>query len=166
SSPIFSRRQQLYTQALKIDSNYTPQMFVDGRTEFVGNNMAKAQKAILEAAKTPKATIEITPTGEKCKVNISAVPAHQTATVFLAVTEDNLASNRKYGVAAEKKAAHMSVVRELKSLGILAAEQMNLELEIHLQIQPMWKRENLKLVVFVQENASRKILGVSRKSLK
>ena len=30
SSPLFSRRQQLYSQALKLDSNYTPQMVVDG----------------------------------------------------------------------------------------------------------------------------------------
>jgi hypothetical protein len=166
SSPMFSRRQQLYTQALKIESNYTPQMFVDGRTEFVGNNMAKAQKAILDAAKSPKAKIEITPTADKFKISISDVPAHQIATIFLAVTEDNLASNRKYGVAAEKNAAHISVVRELKSIGMMPAEQSNLELETVLQMHPAWKRENLKLIVFVQENASRKILGVNRKSLK
>ena len=165
SSPIFSRRQQLYSQALKTGVNYTPQMIVDGRTELVGSNMAKAQKAILEAAKTPKAAIEITQSADNYKVNISNVPAHENATVFLAITENDLPSNRKYGVAAERKAAHQSVVRELKSIGMLPAGQLNLEIETVLQIQPAWKRENLKLIVFVQENASRKILGVARKSL-
>lgn len=166
SSPIFSRRQQLYSQALKTGVNYTPQMFVDGRTEFVGSNMAKAQKAILEAAKTPKAKIEIAlMSADKLKVNILDVPVHQIATIFLAVTEDNLISNRKYGSPAERKAAHMSVVREIKSIGMMPTGQSNLELETVLQIQPEWRRENLKLVVFVQENASRKILGVNRKKL-
>src|SRR5215212_735890 len=36
SSPLFSRRQEDYAQAFKLDSNYTPQMIVDGKTEFVG----------------------------------------------------------------------------------------------------------------------------------
>ncbi len=166
SSPIFSRRQQIYTQAFKTYSNYTPQMIVDGRTEFVGNNLAKARKTIGEAAKIQKATIEITASADKFKVKVTDVPAHQIATIFLAVTEDNLVSNRKYGAAADKRAAHVSVVRELKSLGLLAAEQSNLEIETVLQIHPDWTRENLKLVVFVQENASRKILGVSRIGLK
>ena len=162
SSPIFSRRQQLYTHAFKTYTNYTPQMIVDGRTEFIGNNIAKAQKAILEAAKTPKATIEITASDNKVKIKISDIPAHQTATIFLAITEDNLPTNRRYGSEADKKAPHVSVVRELKSIGMLPAEQSNFELETVLQTRNEWKKENLKLVVFVQENASRKILGVSR----
>jgi len=165
SSPIFSRRQQIYTQALKTYSNYTPQMIVDGRTEFVGSNLAKAQKIVTDAAKLQKAKIEITASADKFKVKVAGVPTHQIATIFLAVTEDNLVSNRKYGAAADKRAAHVSVVRELKSLGALAAEQANSELETVLQIQPEWKKENLKLVVFVQENASRKILGVGRISI-
>ena len=162
SSPLFSRRQQIYSQALKINQSYTPQMIVDGQTEFSGNNMAKAQKAILDAAKTNKATIEITPSATDYKIKISDIPAHENATVFLAITEDNVASNRKSGLKSDAKIEHISVVRELKSLGMLTAQQSSLELETALQIQPIWKKENLKLVVFVQENASRKILGTGR----
>lgn len=162
SSPIFSRRQQLYSQALKLDSNYTPQMIVDGREEFVGSNLDRAREAILEAAKTQKAVIEITPAADKYKIKISGIPAHENATVFFAITEDNLASNVRGGENSGKKLEHTSVVRELSSLGMLAAQQQDLELETALQIQTAWKKENLKLVVFVQENASRKVLGVSR----
>lgn len=162
SSPIFSRRQQLYSHALKINLNYTPQMVVDGRTEFIGSNIAKAQKAILEAAKIPKATITISRTTDKFRASITDVPRHDTATVFLAMTEDNVAANRKYGKANERKNAHMSVVRELKSIAMLPAEQSDSEIEFTVQIQPEWKREKLKLVIFIQENASRKILGAAR----
>jgi hypothetical protein len=161
SSPLFSRRQQIYSQALKINQSYTPQMIVDGQTQLIGNNMAKAQKAILEAAKINKATIEIAPTAEKFKIKISDIPAHEIATVFLAITEDNLVSNRKSGA----NPAHTSVVRHLSSLGMLTAAQISAELEITLQLQSNWKKENLKLIVFVQENASRRVLGVNRKQL-
>ncbi len=162
SSPLFSRRQQIYSQALKINQSYTPQMIVDGRGEFTGNNSAKAHKAITDAAKISKATIEIKPNATNYKIKISNLPLHENATVFLAITEDNLASNRKSELKSNKKAEHISVVRELKSLGMLAAAQTNLEIETALQIEPTWKKDNLKLVVFVQENASRRILGVSR----
>ncbi len=162
SSPLFSRRQQIYSQALKINQSYTPQMIVDGRAEFTGNNLAKARKAIHEAAKTNKAWIEIAPRAAGYKIEITGIPAHETATVFLAITEDNLASNRKSGRKSNEKVEHISVVRELKSLGMLTATQTNLEIETALQIQADWKKEDLKLVVFVQENASRKILGANR----
>jgi len=163
SSPMFSRRQQIYSQALKIDSNYTPQMIVDGQTQFIGNNMAKAHKVILEAAKTQKAAIEIAAVAaDKYKIKISEIPAHGAATVFLAITEDNLTSSLKNEENSSKKPEHISVVRELKSLVFLTAEQKNFEIETILQIQSAWKKENLKLVVFVQENFSRKVLGVSR----
>ena len=165
SSPLYSRRQQLYSQALKLDSNYTPQIVVDGQTEFVGSNEERTNRAISEAAKTPKASVEITQDADKIKIKLSEIPAHQNATVFIAVTEDNLASNVKRGENSGRRLEHTSVVRELTPLGMLSAEQKTLDLETALQIQPAWKRENLKVVVFVQENASRKVLGVNRKVL-
>jgi len=162
SSPTFSRRQQIYSQALKINQNYTPQMIVDGRTQFIGNNLAKAQKAILDAAKMNKATIEIALAADKFVIKISNLSARESATVFLAITEDNLISRRRSDAKSGKNPEHTSVVRQLSSLGMLTAAQTDLELETVLQIQSAWKKENLKLVVFVQENASRKILGVGR----
>src|SRR5215218_8363456 len=50
SSPLFSRRQEIYSEALKLDSSYTPQMIVDGETEFVGSDSGKAAKEIAKAA--------------------------------------------------------------------------------------------------------------------
>lgn len=166
SSPVFSRRQQIYSQALKTNQSYTPQMIVDGQWEFTGNNMAKAQRAILEAMKTQKATIAIAPAGrDKISVKIADVPAHNNATVFLAVTEDRLGANRKGAKQTESGAGRMSVVRHLGSLGMLAPAQDDLEIETVLPTERGWKRENLKLVVFVQDNNSRRILGATRQNL-
>ena len=49
SSAEFSRRQGGYADAFRIDGNYTPQMVVDGQTEFVGSDQSKANNAILKA---------------------------------------------------------------------------------------------------------------------
>lgn len=162
SSPLFTERQEFYEQTLKLDSAYTPQMIVDGRSEFVGSDSGKAAKAITEAAKVQKGKIEITKSEDKLKVKIADLPEHETSNIFLAITEDNLVSNVAKGENSGKKLEHQSVVRELKSIGTLKAPEKSGEIETTLQLKPNWKRENLKIVAFVQENASRRILGVSR----
>ena len=74
SAPLFTQRQELYSQKFKLDSIYTPQMIVDGSYQFVGSDLTKAQKAISEAAKTQKAKVEITNVADSLKVRISEVP--------------------------------------------------------------------------------------------
>ena len=166
SSPLFSQRQSVYGQRMKLDGIYTPQMIVDGQKQFVGSNLSEANNAITESSKNEKAAIELANAeNNSLKIKISDVPKHENATVFLAIAEDNLSTNIKGGENSGRKLEHTSVVRELKSVGMLTAEQNNFEGVVAPQFQPNWKKENLKLVVFIQENASRKILGVNRISL-
>ena len=167
SSPMFSRRQDIYGQIFKVSSIYTPQMIVDGRIQFAGTDLAKVQKAIIESAKTEKGKIELavltTANGDvKLQTKISDLPKHEVSTVFLAVAEDNLAPKNNRVESSGAKRTFTSVARELKSLGFLTAEQKNSEVETILQLPTNWKKENLKLIVFVQENGSRKVFGVGR----
>ena len=165
SSPMFSRRQDIYGQKFRLGSIYTPQMVVDGETQFVGNSFENASKAITENAKNKKAAVELSGKENNLNVKIYDLPPHQNATVFLAIAEDNLASNVSRGENSGKRLEYTSVVRELKSLGMLAPEAKDFNADVPLQLQPAWKKENLKIVVFVQENQRRKILGAGRKSL-
>jgi len=165
SSPLFSQRQELYAQRFKQSDVYTPQMVVDGSFQFAGGNTGEATKSILDAAKSAKASVELSIDGEKLKVKIPAFPEHENASVFLAIAEDGLLSNVKRGENSGKTLEHVSVVRELKSIGSVTAQDKSFETEAVFQLQPNWKKENLKLVVFVQGNQNRKIYGVNRISL-
>jgi hypothetical protein len=140
-------------------------MVVDGSEQFVGNDNGKASKAIIDAAKSRKATLELSINGEKLKVKIFNLPERENASVFLAIAEDNLVSNVKRGENSGKTLEHVSVARELKSIGNLNAQDKSFETEAVFQLQPNWKRENLKFVVFVQGNTNRKIYGVKRIAL-
>jgi hypothetical protein len=137
-------------------------MVVDGSEQFSGNDSGKATKAIMDAAKGAKATIELSFAGDKLKVKISKLPEYENASVFLALSEDNLISNVKRGENSGKTLEHASVARELKSIGNINAQDKSFETETVFQIQPNWKKENVKLVVFVQGNQNRKIYGVNR----
>ena len=162
SSPLYSQRQTVYVQKLKLDSTYTPQMIVDGRLQFVGSNLGEASKAILEAAKSPKANIEIEYGSAEMKIKIFDVPEHEETSVFLAVAEDNLVSNIKRGENAGKNLTHTSVARELRPVGRIEARSYSFEKSIAPPQDARWKSENLSYVVFIQENNSRKILGAAQ----
>ena len=137
-------------------------MVVDGKTEFGGNNSGKAVSAVMEAAKLKKAKIELGLNENLFKINISEISKTENATVFVAIAEDNLASNVKRGENSGKVLEHASVVRELKAVGSVNGSNTTFSAETNLEFQTGWKKENLKIIVFVQENESRKILGVNK----
>ena len=164
SSPLYSQRQNVYAEKLRLDSTYTPQMIVDGQIQFVGSDAGKASKAILEAAKSPKANIETVVRGDTLKIKISDVPKHEDASIFLAIAENNLASSVKRGENSGKNLAHTSVVRDLRPIGRLEAKSGSFEQQTTVERNPQWNTDNLSYVVFVQENESRKIIGTAKVS--
>ncbi|MEO8042573.1 MAG: DUF1223 domain-containing protein [Acidobacteriota bacterium] len=165
SSPLFSRRQEEYTRAFHLDSNYTPQMIVDGQAQFVGSDSGVSVKEISKAAEFVKASIAVTMDGKDLKVKITDVPDHTDATVYAAIAEDGISSRVERGENSGKTLEHVSVVRELKTIGTLAPEKKSFEATFEVQAPADAKAENLKVVVFVQENKSRKVIGVARAKL-
>jgi hypothetical protein len=162
SSAAYSDRQTLYSKAFHLDEIYTPQMVVDGHAEFVGSDTGKATNEIADAAKASKGNIEAKVEKNKYRVSVSGLPKHQAATAYLAVAEDNLESNVRGGENAGGHFTHMSVVRDLKPLGPLNGDADGGTFQADVAGKAGWKNENLKYVVFVQENESRKILAVAR----
>ena len=162
SQKQFSERQSGYAERFKLDSIYTPQMVVDGQTQFVGSNLDNANKAINDAAKNQKATIEILNAAGKLKIKIADAPAHDDAYVWLAIAEDDLKTNVRRGENGGKTLEHVSVAREMKLLGTLASTDKTFEAETALQLNSAWKKENLKFVVFVQGKDSKKVFGANK----
>ncbi len=173
SSAQFTARQNDYAQAFGNDTIYTPQMVVDGRTEFVGSAEGRARQAILQAARTPKAAVQLErvrraaggpaeiPFGVRIEQLGGATPG-DTAEVFLAITESNLHSDVTRGENAGRGLDHVGVVRELKRIGN-ADPQANpaFAAEPIVAMAPGWKRESLRAVVFVQERRSRRVLAAA-----
>src|SRR5215510_2318545 len=173
SSSAFSARQETYAQAFRQqDSIYTPQMIVDGQTEFNGSAMNKAREAIAKAAGSPKADVRIvipeTKTqkdNQKVRLNVSVknvppVNRGDVAEVILAITEDNLSSNVSRGENSGRKLAHTAVVREMRALGRVDQAKA-FDSETNMAIAKGWKRDDLRVVVFVQERAHRRVLGAA-----
>lgn len=165
SSAQYSERQESYSSAFKLDGVYTPQMIVDGKSQFVGGNLDEARKTINAATELPKGDVALSVMGDKLNVKISDLPDHSPANVFVAVAEDNLSTVVKNGENGGRTLPHTSVVRELKTIGTIAAGSNDFSAETAFKLQPSWNKQNLKFVVFVQIEQSRQIIGVNQVKL-
>jgi hypothetical protein len=167
SSAEFTRRQEQYTRALKVDGPYTPEMVVDGEAEFVGNDAGQAQRTIRQQAnQLETAQVKIAPVAEdqlNIQVKGAAGPSGRNALVILAITEDNLSTQVGAGENGGRTLHHAAVVRELRELGMLHNGIM--ETTVPLKLEKDWKRNDLRAVVFVQQGPSGKIEGAASVAL-
>ncbi len=171
SSPDWTVRQQEYAAHFKTKSPYTPQMIVDGLSQFVGTNAREAQVAIQEALQHPKAQITInaesTTKSDASRIevhvgNLSGASIQEPADVWVAVTESNLETAVKAGENAGKNVQHAAVVRSLHKIGAVQAKDSSPFVATQqIKFKSNWKTENLRIVVFVQERKSLRVLGVA-----
>ena len=172
SSAKFSQRQQEYAQSFRSDQIYTPQMVVDGTVQFVGSDRDRAIASIRNAAGQPKGAITLHVTAPKAGelklsvgMTITGLPAltpGDEAEVLIAITEDNLKSDVARGENAGHKLAQTGVVREWQTAGKLSPDRKPVsDQTAQITLNENWKRENLKVVVIVQERTSRRILAAA-----
>ena len=162
SSAEFSERQNRYVKRMKLGSSYTPQMVVDGQSELVGSDGRAASDAIAAAAHKPKAAADIKMTAGKADIAIASLADHGPATVYFASAEDGLGTDIKGGENRGEHIQHVSVVRKLSAVGQLAADAKEFKVSTPLAADPAWKAENLKYIVFVQEDATGRIIAAGK----
>ena len=157
SSPQFSQRQSAYGSALH-SSVYTPQMVIDGRTQFVGNDLSEVQSMIADAAKDAKpAQVTLRWEGNN-RLHVSVqLPAQLRAKVLLATTEDGLTTSVAEGENGGRTLHHAAVVRQLRELG--HPDKGAYETTVDIVPQADWNKANLKLAVLVQDAGTMRILG-------
>src|SRR5580704_1971388 len=101
SSEAATTRQNEYGEAFGRSQVYTPQMIVDGRTEFVGSSDTDALRAIRTASQMPKPAVQLSwEKDDTLAVHIE--PMNITGKrdgqqIFLVVAEDMLHSDVKRG---------------------------------------------------------------------
>jgi len=174
SSAQFSARQNDYADAFFRDGVYTPQMVVDGQIEFVGSDRRRALAAIAKSAGARKAQVRITlaeggetsqPRQVKLQVRVDGsdrTALRHRAEVWLAITEDDLSSNVASGENSGRRLQHVAVVRQFQSLGRIDPEKsQSFNADPQIALRPGWNREELKAVVFAQEERTRHILGAA-----
>lgn len=176
SSAQFSKRQREYVSAFGKEGPYTPQMVVNGRAEFVGNDGRLAFKEISKAVGRPSASVRIgaieigPPESGKpvatVQLAVAGLPQNQHKDeweLMLAVTETGLHSKPRSGENSGAALEHTGVVRTLVKAS--RVESADFSIKARIVLDPGWNRHALKVVAFVQEKKSRVVGGAAQAPL-
>jgi hypothetical protein len=152
SSAEWSQRQARYCAAMNLSSSYTPQAVVGGTRDLVGSNRL-ALNAALEAASNTKPSGEVTLTvrreGNALIATIHAtVPAGDD--LFLAVTEDDVATKVLHGENAGRTLTNDAIVRRL--VRVKPGQTI-----VSIPVDATWR--NVSAAAFVQDRATLSIVA-------
>jgi hypothetical protein len=173
SSQAFSQRQSGYAQRLGSGTVYTPQMIVDGTNEFVGSDSKEAQKAIEKSGAEGKlpvslSNIALTNGTLHGRVEIERLPEFlraRSADVYMAIALNHAESEVLRGENEGRRLQHVAVAKNVTKIGSVSktkgfAQNANIKLEGNND------PANLRVVVFVQDPNSGKVLGAALQQIK
>ena len=157
SSAAFTVRQQAYALRFARDP-YTPQIVVDGRTEFVGNDRGAVLSGIKAAVPEPRLALRIVPGegGSKVRVEADPLPAGKLrkAELFVARALDNGASDVLRGENSGRKLHHVAIVTDLRQVGKVDQREA-------VRVEVAAPVTGTRLIAFVQEPGTGRILGAA-----
>ena len=164
ASAASTRRQYAYAKAFGSEQVYTPQMVVNGRSEFVGSNRARAADAIKSALKQPAAAVvDLTAKRDGRTLTITyAVKAPAGSVLTLAAAERGLATKVRRGENAGKTLRHENVVRAFATVPLSGEGTGRATLDLPADASPA----NITIVAYAQNPNTMSVLGASAAPLR
>jgi hypothetical protein len=169
SSRFYSDRQNAYARRLGLSDVYTPQMIVDGTSQFVGSDDALAEQAFAKAMTKPKITVGLSSVSI---ASTNVLLAHmetgvlqesfglRAADVCLAVALNRAQSQVSNGENAGRTLEHTAVVRRIVKVGSIQQGQAFAQ-DIQVKLDPGTDIHNLRLIAFVQEPGQGRVIGAA-----
>ena len=169
SAHSYSERQSAYATRFDLDSVYTPQMVVDGATEFVGSDSSLAEKSFQKALRNPKIPLSLASISLDSSNTLHARLETGTlessfglakAEIYVAVALNHAESQVSAGENSGHRLVHVSVVRSLTKLGAVSQGQ-SFAGDAQIKLEPGSDARNLRLIAFLQEPRQGRVLGAA-----
>jgi len=152
----FTQRQKQYGEVLMLNSIYTPQVIVNGRTQMVGSDKDRLRQAIdYQLAHTTNPPIDATAHGTARTVTIDYAltgTGKSPATLQAALIQLQASTAVKNGENAGRQLHHANIVRDLKS-STKSKGSLSLSLPTGLTAA------DCKVIVFLQDKETLKVEG-------
>jgi hypothetical protein len=169
SAGFNSERQSAYAKRFGLEGVYTPQMVVDGTSEFVGSNSELADKAFRKALGVPKVPVHLSSISADASNTlhvhletgaVNASLGSREADVYVVIALNRAESQVSAGENSGHSLAHVSVVKGLTKIGALKPGQ-GLAQDVQLKLEPGSDPRSLRLIAFVQEPRQGRVLGAA-----
>jgi len=169
SARFYSDRQGIYAKRLGLSDVYTPQMVVDGTTQFTGSDAALAEKAFAVALTKPKIAVRlssVSPGTTNVLLAHLETGALQEAfglrevDIYIAVALNRAESQVSGGENSGRRLSHTAVVKSIVKVGRLRKGQTFAQ-DVQLKLDPGTDTRNLRLIAFVQEPGQGRVIGAA-----
>jgi hypothetical protein len=128
---------------------------------------AKQPRAAVSLERLTAATTSPRQASWRVAIDASALTQRPPAThLFVAITEDGLASSVARGENAGRTLRHVAVVRSLRTLGRVWLDQAGRATQdFTIELETSWQPERLQVVAWVADGPAGHVLGARRAAL-
>jgi len=164
SNASYTKRQYRYGQIFHLNSVYTPQVVVNGKTEFVGSNENRLKNTIAQELKnSPAANIEIVAkSNDKKTINISyKVDNASNAVLNIVLIQLKAQSSVKRGENKGRILHHANVVRDFKTVNADKDVKGNVDLILPEDLST----KDCKVIAYLQKNDSWQVIAAIETSI-
>jgi hypothetical protein len=163
SDAAYSNRQRQYASWLHLNTVYTPQIVVNGKTEFIGSNEYALNTAIdkgLHDSLRAKLKIAANTENGKLKVHYETDDAARETNLVLALIQKSAETVVRAGENDGLTLSHVQIVRKLT---IESIKEKNGDVIIDWQNDQ--EKNGWELIGFVQDRKSGRIISVAKSSV-
>lgn len=162
SDAAYSQRQRAYASARKSNRIYTPQMIVNGTTEFLGSDRTKAHQAISQSLGRRvtvgvKIRVQRDQTKHQIKIQYDVSGNIQGSVLNLAAVQTPEANSIPRGENSGRKLSHVNVVRAFDTIP-LQQQSGTTDLVVPSELD----LSDLSLIAYVQHPDTLAVLGAAR----
>jgi len=161
SKPEYSQRQSQYASVLGLSSIYTPQVIVNGSSEFVGSDDEKLNRTVENVLQTAtEQNVRIDPV----RLDGTIVVKYNTGgnddvLLNFALIQPDATSSVKRGENSGRVLHHVNIVRALKTIDAKGEGKITINIPSELNNVP------LQLIAYTQGKGNFKIFGADQKAL-
>jgi len=164
SSAAYSQRQNQYARWLKLSSVYTPQIVVNGRTEFVGSEESTLRNAIkINLAKNSSAQISLSDIKidqNKAELHYQTQGETANSVLLLAVVQKSAQTKVERGENRGRTLSHVQIVLGIESVSLKVDKG-----SASIELPKGFDARGSEIIAFVQNTADGEITGATKVAL-
>lgn len=161
SSADFSKRQHDYANYLHLQSVYTPQIVVNGKTEFVGSEEGTLRNAIRNSLlKNSASHVDLTilkADKNRASLKYTTEGTDKNTVLFVALLQKSAQTKVMRGENGGHTLSHVQIVRKLQRVALNANSRVE-----NITLPQGFDSQNWEIIAFLQNTANGAVTGAAR----
>jgi hypothetical protein len=165
SNADFTKRQYEYAKFLGKEPIYTPQLIINGKTDYIGSQEKVVRSGIQTALAKPavaSVSLEFSEINNNLSVNYTVEGASKNSRLLIAIVQKSAKSNVKRGENAHRILSHYQIVHHLHTVN-LNKDRSGIAI-VHLPKD--FNTNDFEVIGFVQNMNDGSILGANKATFK